>query len=47
VPYTQADTLAQIYAQGRVLQQRYAEEGVEVEAEVPPALAARLGRTPL
>jgi len=47
VPYTQADTLAKIYAQGRVLQQRYAEEGVEVEAEVPPALAARLRGTPL
>ncbi len=46
VPYAQAGTLAQIYAHGRVLEQRYAEDGVVVEAEVPPALAARLRGTP-
>ncbi len=44
LPYAQAGTLAQVYAQGRVLEQRYEAEGIVVEAEVPPALAARLRR---
>ena len=42
VPYAQAGALAQVFAQGRVLAQRYEEEGIIVDAEVPPALAARL-----
>jgi GTP-binding protein HflX len=44
LPYTQAGALAQIYAAGRVLAQRYEEQGIVVDAEVPPALAARLRR---
>lgn len=42
VPYAQAGALAQVFAEGRVLAQRYDEEAIVVDAEVPPALAARL-----
>jgi len=45
VPYGQAGVLAEVYARGRVLEQRYEEAAILVKAEVPQSLAARLTRT--
>lgn len=42
VPYAEAGRLAEVFAQGRVLTQRYEAEAIVVEAEVPPQLAERL-----
>jgi hypothetical protein len=42
VPYAEAGRLAEVFAQGRVLAQRYEAEEIVVEAEVPPQLAERL-----
>lgn len=44
IPYAEAGRLAEVFAQGRVLAQRYEAEAIWVEAEVPPSLAARLHR---
>ncbi len=42
VPYGDARLMAQIHDQGRVLAERYGEEGAWIEAEVPGPLAVRL-----
>jgi len=42
IPYAEAGRLAAVFAQGRVLTQRYEADAIWVEAEVPPALAAKL-----
>jgi len=42
VPYSDARLVAQIHDQGRVMAQRYGEEGVWIEAEVPGPLAVQL-----
>lgn len=44
VPYAQAGTLALIFSEGRVLEQRYENDAIVVEAEVPQSLASRLTR---
>lgn len=42
VPYSNARLVAQIHDQGRVLSERYGQEGVWIEAEVPGPLAVRI-----
>lgn len=42
VPYSNARLVAQIHSQGRVLDERYGEEGAWIEAEVPGPLAVQL-----
>jgi len=46
IPYAEAGRLAEVFAQGRVLAQQYEADAIWVEAEVPPALAARLAPRP-
>lgn len=41
VPYAEAGRLAEIFARGRVMAQRYEGDAIVLDAEVPPALAAR------
>ena len=42
VPYNQGGALAPVYKRGRILERRDTEAGIEVVAELEPALATRL-----